>query len=466
MRLVVTVLAVVPLFLGVLHTSAETRETELVFRDVDVFDGSRMIRRTNVHVRDGMIRAVGAVGAIPPSARVIDGKGKTLLPGLFDAHTHLGTRYAEAFLRDALDFGVTTELDMGSSGPSLALRKPMAAGGLPDLADLRTAGFIVTVPHGHGTEMDGPSVPTLAPGDDVQAFVDARIAEGSDYIKVVYEHAFPTLTKQQLDDVVAAAHRRDKLVVVHVSTQSEARDAIAAGADGLAHIFFDSPPQPGFAELAAEHHVFVVATLAVIESAAGATPKRWWERDARVAPFVTPSMRGSLERAMPPGFAEKVKLPHAMAAVAALRRAGVTILAGTDAPSPGVGHGPSLHRELELLVRSGLTPLEALAAATSEPARAFGFHDRGRVAVGLRADLLLVNGDPSRDVTATRDIVGVWKLGVLHPRGRAETSARGTVLEITIRSDGRRRRDPAASGVCERIPFARAGHSGQPTREQ
>src|SRR3954469_15443016 len=126
------------LLFGALPTSAAGRpsETALVFRDVDVFDGSRMIRRTNVLVRDGMIRAVGAVVAIPPSAQVIDGKGKTLLPGLFDAHTHLGVRNAEEFLRDALDFGVTTEFDMGSSGPTLALRKQMAAGGLPDLADL------------------------------------------------------------------------------------------------------------------------------------------------------------------------------------------------------------------------------------------------------------------------------------------------------------------------------------------
>jgi len=394
----------------------------LVFRDVDVFDGSRMIRHTNVLVRDGMIRGVGTDVAIPPSARVIDGKGKTLLPGLFDAHTHLGMTYAEAFLRDALDFGVTTELDMGGADATIALRKKLATGGPSDLADLRTAGTVVTVPGGHPTEMGGPPQPTLASGDNVQGFVDARIAEGSDYVKVIYEHAFPTLTKQQLEDVVAAAHRRDKLVVVHVSTQIEARDAIAAGADGLAHIFADSPPEPGFAEFAAEHHVFVIATLSVLESAAGVEPKRWWEGDARVAPYVTPSMRGALERAMPPAFAEKVKLPYAEAAVAALRRAGVPILAGTDAPSPGVAHGSSLHRELELLVRSGLTPLEALAAATSEPSRTFGFHDRGRVAVGLRADLVLVNGDPSLDVTATHDIVGIWKLGVFHPRVRAEVS--------------------------------------------
>ena len=211
--------------------------TTIAFRGVDVFDGSRMLRRTTVIVHDGMIRAVGSDVAIPSSARVVDANGKTLLPGLFDAHTHLGVRIAAAFLGDAATFGVTTELEMGGSDVSLGLRKGIASGESADGADLRTSGIVVTVPKGHPTEMDGPGFPTLAPGDDVQAFVDARIAEGADYIKVVYDHAFPTLTKQQLEDVVAAAHRRNKLVVAHILTQRDARDVIAAGADGLVHIF-------------------------------------------------------------------------------------------------------------------------------------------------------------------------------------------------------------------------------------
>jgi imidazolonepropionase-like amidohydrolase len=388
----------------------------IAFRNVDVFDGSRIIRRTTVLVRDGMIRAVGSDIVIPPSAQIVDGKGKTLLPGLFDAHTHLGVYQAEQFLRDALVFGVTTELEMGASDASLTLRKKMAAGGFVDSADLRTAGIPITVPHGHPTQMDGPAMPTLAPGDDVQAFVDARIAEGADYIKVIYEHAFPTLTKQQLEDVIAAAHRRNKLVVTHITLQRDAREAIAAGADGLVHIFADSPPAADFAKFAAQHQVFVVPTLSVIESATGASDKSWWQNAPHVVSYITPSMRRTLDMKMPPGIGAKLKLKHAQAAVGALRRAGVPILAGTDAPSPGVPHGLSIHRELELLVLSGLTPLEALASATFEPARAFGFHDRGRIAEGKRADLLLVNGDPTVDIRATRNIVGVWKLGVQYAR--------------------------------------------------
>ena len=104
---------------------------------------------------------------------------------------------------------------------------------------------------------------------------------------------------------------------------------------------------------------------------------------------------------MPPGFGGKERLVNAEAAVSALPRAGIHLLAGTDAPAPGVAHGVSIHRELELLVQSGLKPIEALAAATSEPACFFCFHDRGRIAKGFRADLVLVDGDPKRPCIET-----------------------------------------------------------------
>jgi imidazolonepropionase-like amidohydrolase len=99
------------------------------------------------------------------------------------------------------------------------------------------------------------------------------------------------------------------------------------------------------------------------------------------------------------------------ATLIALHDAGVPVLAGSDAPNGGTIVGATLHMELELLVEAGLTPLEALRAATSEPAATFDLADRGRIAVGLRADLLLVEGAPDRTITDTRRIVGIWKAG-------------------------------------------------------
>ena len=108
----------------------------------------------------------------------------------------------------------------------------------------------------------------------------------------------------------------------------------------------------------------------------------------------------------------------ALATVAELHAAGVELMAGSDAPNPGTAHGASLHHELELLVRAGLTPTEALRAATTTPARRFGLSDRGRIAPGRRADLLLVRGDPTADITATRQIERVWKNGAPVQRQR------------------------------------------------
>jgi hypothetical protein len=106
------------------------------------------------------------------------------------------------------------------------------------------------------------------------------------------------------------------------------------------------------------------------------------------------------------------KLSYAEEAIRQLKTAGVPILAGTDAPNEGIVHGASLHREIELLVRAGLTPTQALVAATSAPAKAFHLADRGEIAVGKRADLLLVRGDPTAQIAATRNIIAVWKAGV------------------------------------------------------
>jgi imidazolonepropionase-like amidohydrolase len=105
-----------------------------------------------------------------------------------------------------------------------------------------------------------------------------------------------------------------------------------------------------------------------------------------------------------------------MTAIRPLSEAHVPILAGTDFGNPGTAPGVSLHGELEYLVEAGLTSTEALAAATSASAKAFRLADRGRILRGLRADLLLVRGDPTTDILTTRDILSVWKAGVLVDR--------------------------------------------------
>ena len=127
-----------------------------VFRDVRVFDGAEVHERTTVVVRDGTIEAVAPDLTVPPGATIVEGEGRTLLPGLIDAHTHSGG--FRRILEEALDFGVTTMLDMASRPANVApLREEQETTGAPDRADLFSAGSLVTAPGGHGTDTRYPS---------------------------------------------------------------------------------------------------------------------------------------------------------------------------------------------------------------------------------------------------------------------------------------------------------------------
>jgi imidazolonepropionase-like amidohydrolase len=415
----------------------------LVIRNVRIFDGSRVLAEDTVIVRNGKIAGIGKRLSLPADAQVIDGTGQTLLPGLIDAHTHV---FGEA-LKQALIFGVTTELDMFTDYRMAAeVRKQQAAGKSLDAADLFSAGTLVTAPKGHGTEY-GISIPTINGPDEAQAFVDARIAEGSDYIKIIYDDGstyglhIPTISKATMAAVVAAAHRRGKLAVVHIGSLQDARDAIDAGADGLAHLFIDRQPEPDFGRFVATHHAFVVATLTVLESVSGTASGASLITDPNLGPYISLGDAANLRKSFPKGPGVTSSYATAEEAVRQLKAAHVPILAGTDAPNPGTAHGASIHRELELLVNAGLTPMEALAAATSLPAEQFHLKDRGRIATGLRADLLLVKGDPTKDIKATRNIVGVWKLGV-----PADRTAYLTAINKGKSAVEQERQSPAPAG--------------------
>jgi imidazolonepropionase-like amidohydrolase len=399
------------ILLASLPLAAPAAPDVFAITNVRLFDGASFTPKALVVVRDGKIEAVGPKAAVPEGAAVVDGAGGVLMPGLIDSHTHT---WGEALQR-ALVFGVTTELDMFTDpGFAKSMRAEQAApGGAPGRADLYSAGILATAPGGHGTEYGFP-IPTLTRPAEAQAWVDARVAEGSDYIKIVdedgslYGRKIPTLDKETLAAVVQAAHKRGKLAVVHVSTQAAARQAIEAGADGLVHIFADQAPDPGFIRLMVQHKAFVVPTLTVVESTTGTASGKTLVSDLRLKGFLTADESASLQKTFP---GHGGTFQNALDAVRQLRDAGVPILAGSDSPNPGTAHGASIHRELELLVKAGLTPEQALAAATSVPARIFHLNDRGRIAPGLRADLVLVGGDPRKDVTDTRNIVRIWKGG-------------------------------------------------------
>lgn len=434
-------------------TCAGAHASTTLVQDARVFDGKFAHEHRSVLVVDGVIANADFHGAAPAGARIVSGKGRTLLPGLIDAHVHT-YRHFEL----PLVFGVTTQVDMFTTVPLMQqTTKAMAAGTNRNRPDMFSAGTLVTAPGGHGTEYGMP-IPTLANGGDAQAFVDARVAEGSHFIKVVMEdgygeHRMNSLDAATVKAVIEAAHRRGKLAVVHVSTLANARAALEAGADGLAHLFpgraISAADADKLAQLAQARGAFVIPTFSVLESIAGLKPQDVMGEPS-FAGLLDKEERGTLAA----GYG-KAPVPELMTApkavTAALRKAGVPILAGTDAGNPGTQYGISLHHELAALVDAGLTPREALVAATSGPAAAFKLGKRGQVVNGYKADLVLVDGDPLTDIGATRHIVEVWKDGestaALREQQRAhvtqEQQAKGSPLalpadgRISLLSDGK-----------------------------
>lgn len=386
--------------------------TSTLIRDVAVFDGTAMHNKQSVLLVDGKIANAQFIGATPAGAREVRCDGCTLLPGLIDSHVH-------AFKDQQLPllFGVTTQLDMFMSMTQAApVKARMAAGTNQNEVDLFTAGTLVTTPGGHGTEYGFP-IPTLTKPEDADAFVKARIDEGSDYIKLVYDDGknfgirFTTLDLPTLTAAITAAHRYGKLAVVHVSTLEAARQAVEAGANGIVHLFTDREADDAFVSLAKRKGIFVIATYSVWESASGRAGGAGLLANPQFASLLTDTQQTSLKQTMRPIDAS-ARLDEVMRiSLGKLKAAGVPILAGTDAGNAGTLHGASLHRELELLVKGGLTPIDALRAATSLPAAQFGLKDRGAIANGLKADVVLVKGDPSQHIVATRDLVEIWKDG-------------------------------------------------------
>ena len=402
------------LIISLLIPLIQGQKTPILFQHVRVFDGTQVTPDADVLIESGKIKEVGS-NLAAGDAKIVDGAGKTLLPGLIDAHVHV---HGADTLEQALIFGVTTELDMMMPPRLEAILK---AQDNDRMASFFSAGSPATVPGGHGTEYGG-DIPTLISPSEAQKFVDARLREGSDYIKIMYTAGViagprgrerPTLSKQTMAAVIAAAHERHRLAVVHIGSVEGARDAIEAGADGLAHIFKASSAPKNFGQFVAAHHAFVIPTLSVAHAVCG--PKSAGERlvsDPYLSPYLSHENISRLKDTFPSAETGWFSCKGSTQAIPLLEAAGVPILAGTDAPNPGTTYGASLHGELELYVEAGLTPLQALISATSAPAAAFHIPDRGRIAPGLRADLLLVNGNPDEDIRATRNIAAIYKGGI------------------------------------------------------
>lgn len=390
--------------------------SHFVLKNVRVFDGKQFGESTSLEIENGVISQNVS------GAEQIDCEGGFLLPGFIDAHIHLNTveeMYALA------RHGITTGLDMATYPPSKlqGLREAKQVG----LPDFRSPGTPATSPGSvHSIILPLPEADFVSSPQDAVRFVHDRLSQGADYIKVIAD--VPGPDQATLNAIVAEAHRRGKLVVAHAATFIPFGMALDAGADFITHAPVDKAlDEESCLRMAREGRV-AIPTLTMEEAVTGAMS---WTALLRM--LLRPVTLFKLIQAMrmkrggtpsadhahpaPSGGGGKTTYENARLSVAALHRAGVPILAGTDAheepTSPfDVKHGASLHRELELLVAAGLSNTEVLQAATSLPAKHFGLSDRGAVELGMRADLVLLAQNPLDDITATRSIRRVWCAGV------------------------------------------------------
>lgn len=376
-----------------------------------------------VVVEDNLITAVvtGTVGQTQDTA-VVDLPGCTLLPGFMDAHVHvtgvnskgpvppapdLAYRTLSSCL-SALQHGVTTIRDVGSyHGIPVALRRAVARQQLlgPRLV---CCAKLLAMSGGHayqlGVEVDGVQAVARA--------VREQVRDGADFIKMVTTHraALPEYTQEEIEAIVTEAHRLGRKVSCHAGIEPGVMMAVAAGVDSIEHGWIASDET--LHEMK-RRGTALVPTLAVTN----------WAFDYPGEPVVTPQREAQLRQMHLDsidivehirGYSEgtRRRLPEV---VATARELGLMICAGTDAPLVELPYHSVVY-EMELLVKFGLTPLEAICAATWNNARLFDIaHVVGKVEPGLAADLVAVQGNPAEDIRDVRNVRWVMRDGTVVP---------------------------------------------------
>ena len=389
---------------------------------LQAFVGARIINGTGdapvddgvLVVRDGRIEAVGARDAvdIPPDAEQIDVTGRTIMPGLINAHGHVNpSSYTEEHVEGQLAlyarYGVTTVFSLGGDGP-----EGMAVRDRQDTPDLDRARLFVA----------GPVVTGDTPEEAVER-VNAVADSGADIVKIRIDDnlgATQKMTPEVYQSVIETAHQRGLRLAAHLYYLEDAKGLLEAGADLIAHSVRDAEVDDELITLLRDSGVCVCPTLMrevstyVYESRPEFFDDPFFLRDADPAAIEQLSAPANQERIQNSRSAQtyKAQLEVAKRNVKTLSDAGIPIAMGTDTGPPGRFQGYFEHGELALMVEAGLTPMQAIVASTSDAARCMEVNaDLGSLETGKWADFLVLGANPLDDIANTHTLETVYIAG-------------------------------------------------------
>ena len=412
-----------------------------------ILEGARLIDGTGKPPRDNAalvivgdkITAVGVTGKLarPKGARVVDLHGRTIMPGLISAHSHAGlvlgaANSADAYTREAVQaaalqyeqYGVTSFVTLGLNRDLVyELRDQQRQGAAPG-ASIFTAGRGIGAP---GSVPPQPVQPDqiyrAATAEEARAQVREMAGHKVDIVKLWVDDNFGKFPKMAPDVFRAAideCHKHKIRVAAHVFYLADAKALVAAGVDVLAHSVRDLPVDDELIRALKAHGVFYIPTLNVDHSFFVFVDHPEVMNDPFFQRAVNPEQLQLLQSkaykdkvaANPVVAKERAAFATASNNVKALHAAGVQIAFGTDSgANPERIAGWAEHHELELMVAAGLSPMDAIVAATKTSAALIKASDRGTLEVGKRADLVVLAADPTADIRNTRQLVMVWHNG-------------------------------------------------------